>query len=311
MLRGKSNAIVLGLAASLFFSITFIINRKLSLGGGSWVWNAALRFYWMLPFFAIIVLLRKNLWPLIVELIRNPTQWLIWSTVGFGLFYAPLTYAAAYGPSWLIAGTWQITIIAGLILSPFISSDKKKKARTLASSFIFSGIILSGIVIAQISQAESVSIKTVLSGVLPVVIAAFAYPLGNRKLMQLVNGRLDVYQRIFGMLICSMPFWMLLSLYHLARGQELPEAGQYVQTLIVAITAGVIATALFFSATDKAYGNEQTLAAVEATQSAEVVFALIGEVVLLQTGLPHIYSITGIAFVILGMLLHAFYGQKL
>ncbi len=89
----------MGVAASLLFSVTFILNRAMSVGGGSWVWSSSLRFYWMIPFFAAIVWYQNGLKQLAVEIRTNFTQWLIWSTVGFGFFYAPLTFAAAYTPS--------------------------------------------------------------------------------------------------------------------------------------------------------------------------------------------------------------------
>lgn len=102
-----------------------------------------------------------------------------------------------------------------------------------------------------------------------------AYPLGNRKMMQLTGGRLDVYQRILGMLIGSLPFWILLSGYELFVNGTPPESHQYIQTFIVAISSGVVATALFFLATNKVRNDEKSLAMVEATQSAEVLFALL------------------------------------
>ena len=28
---------------------------------------------------------------------NNPKEWLVWSIIGFGLFYAPLSFAGAFG----------------------------------------------------------------------------------------------------------------------------------------------------------------------------------------------------------------------
>ena len=48
--HGPSNAIPMlrlityGLLAAFFFSSTFVLNRAMSLGGGHWVWSAALRY---------------------------------------------------------------------------------------------------------------------------------------------------------------------------------------------------------------------------------------------------------------------------
>ena len=87
-----------------------------------------------------------------------------------------------------------------------------------------------------------------------------------------------------------------------------PQNGQYLQTLIVAVFSGVLATILFFSATDLVRSDEKQLAAVEATQSTEVLFALAGEVLLLGSPIPDIYGIIGIGLVMLGMVLHSFKG---
>lgn len=277
----------------------------MSLEGGGWIWSASLRFYWMLPIFLIIVGVRRNIRELILEMKKNLTQWVLWSTIGFGVFYASLTFAAAYSPSWLVASTWQVTIIAGMILSAFTNLSNIDKPPRLFSSLLFSGIILSGILIMQVSHAESFSLNSILFNILPVMVAAFAYPLGNRMMMHIIKGRLDVYQRILGMLISSMPFWLLLSGYELFANQTLPESGQYAQTFIVAISSGVVATVLFFSATDKVREDERSLAAVEATQSVEVLFALVGEIVLLHSSLPDVYALSGMALVVLGMALHS------
>lgn len=160
-----------------------------------------------------------------------------------------------------------------------------------------------------ISQAQSVSNQELLLGTIPVLIAAFAYPLGNRKMMQVSEGRLNAIQRTLGMTIASLPFWILISLYGISVN-EFPTEVQIYQTLIVALCSGVIATVLFFMATDKVQKDEKALASVEATQSAEVIFALIGEILILNIDLPDVYSIVGIALVILGVLLHSFKSEK-
>ena len=303
MKSNKSFALFLGILSAFFFAVTFVVNRLMSVEGGSWIWSSSLRFFWMVPLLFFIVITRKNIGGLFKEIMLTPLQWLLWSVIGFGLFYAPLTFAAAYGPSWLVASTWQVTIIAGMLISPFIN---KKSVKEVISFKIlgFSLIILLGIVIMQISQARSISTKELISGTIPVLIAAFAYPLGNRKMMQLTNGKLDAFQRTLGMTLCSLPFWLILSIYGFYE-IKLPEQTQVWQTLIVAISSGVIATTLFFMATDKVRKKEKLLASVEATQSAEVLFALLGEILILQTHLPDLFSTIGIIFVILGMILHS------
>lgn len=302
-MKNTQRAFLLGLLSALFFAVTFVVNRLMSVEGGSWIWSASLRFYWMLPFFLIIVILRNNLMPLLTAIKQKPLPWLLWSTIGFGVFYAPLTYAAAFSPSWLVASTWQITIIAGMILAPFI--NKNHQSSNSKSTYTFSAIILLGIAIMQIQALGSVDLSNLLSGFLWVLVAAFAYPLGNRKMMQLTGGTLDVYQRILGMILCSIPFWIGLNLYGYSSGHPSPSDNQLLQTLIVAVFSGVIATVLFFTATDMVRKDEKGLAKVEATQSAEVVFAVIGEIVILQSPLPDSYALIGMLLVIIGMSLHS------
>ncbi|MCB4808842.1 multidrug resistance efflux transporter family protein [Tamlana sp. 62-3] len=308
MKSNKSLAIVLGVLSALFFAVTFVLNRLISVGGGHWIWSSSLRFFWMIPLLLVLVCFNKNLKPLLKVMREKPWQWLIWSTIGFGVFYAPLTFAAAYGPSWLVASTWQITIVAGMLVAPIINKKSFKKSISL-QALTFSLIILLGILIMQISQAQSISTNELLLGTIPVLIAAFAYPLGNRKMMQVTNGKLNAIQRTLGMTLGSLPFWILLSIIGI-NINELPTETQVYQTSIVAICSGVIATVLFFMATDKVQKNEKALASVEATQSAEVLFALVGEILVLKIHLPDIYSIIGIILVIVGMMLHSFKKEK-
>jgi drug/metabolite transporter (DMT)-like permease len=308
--------IFLGACAAFFFAFTFILNQAMDLSGGSWVWSASLRYFFMVPFLLCIVITRGNLRPLLKEMREHPGTWMLWSFIGFGLFYAPLCFAAAYSPGWLIAGTWQITIISGSLLTPLFSEIVKTNNGTVQmkgkipfKGLIMSFVILLGIVLMQVEQTKQVSLSNVLLGVIPVLIASFAYPLGNRKMMDICMGRIDAYQRVLGMTLASLPFWLLLSTYGLFT-VGLPSIGQTFQSVLVAICSGVIATVLFFKATDLVRGNMQKLASVEATQSMEVLFALIGELLFLSIPNPSLLSWCGMFIVIMGMILHSYVAHK-
>lgn len=308
--------IILGTLAAFFFAFTFIINRSMELEGGSWIWSASLRYFFMVPFLLLLVYWRKNLKLLFVEMKNNPRAWLLWSFVGFGLFYGPICFSAAYAPGWLIASTWQITIISGSLLAPFLletvmtqQGSVKIKGRIPMKSLALSSIILIGIILMQVERADSLSLIEVLLGVLPVIVASFAYPLGNRKMMDVCGGRLDVFQRVLGMTLASMPLWIVLAIYGLFTVGP-PSIGQSIQSGIVAITSGVIATVLFFQATDLVRGNMQKLGNVEATQSISVLFVVIGELILLKAALPSMISWTGIMLVMAGMVLHSYVSHK-
>ncbi len=206
----------------------------------------------------------------------------------------------------LIAGTWQITIVAGVLLSPlfYVKQDMPGGPQLVRQkiplvSLGTSMIILIGAALIQLQHAESLSGRMLLFSVLPVVIAAFAYPLGNRRMLEEYGGRLDTFQRVLGMTLASLPFWLILAAYGW-WSDGLPTASQTVQSFIVAVSSGIIATVLFFWATDMVRDNPQKLAAVEATQSGEVIFALLGEIVLLSGVFPSLLSFAGLFIIIAG-----------
>ncbi|RDU35761.1 multidrug resistance efflux transporter family protein [Neobacillus piezotolerans] len=300
--------IVLGIASAFFFAFTFVLNRSMELSGGHWIWSASLRYFFMVPLLLLLVAGRKNLKPLFEEMKQQPGAWLLWSTIGFGLFYAPICFAAAFSPGWLIAGTWLVTIVSGSLLSPLFfetRNGERVRGRIPVKGMLMSIIILAGVAVMQLEHAKTLGMKEFLFGVIPVLIATFAYPLGNRKMMDVAGGRLDTFQRVLGMTIASLPFWIGLSLYG-AVTTDLPSKSQLFQSAGVAISSGVIATVLFFMATDIVRGDMTKMAAVEATQSIEILFALGGEVLFLATPLPSALSWAGIALVVAGMALHSF-----
>ena len=304
-------AVGLGLVASFFFASTFVLNRMMEVGGGHWAWSAVLRFLFMLPLLALIVGLRGGLGPLWRALRRQPAAWLLWSTVGFGLFYAPLCFAAAFGPAWLVASTWQLTIVAGSLLVPWLRppGDHAPRQAIPVRGLLISLVILAGVALVQLQHASQVRPADLALGVLPVAVAAVAYPLGNRKMMLICGQSLDTFQRVLGMTLASMPFWCVLAGYGLlAAGPPAPP--QIGQSLSVALFSGVIATLLFFKATEATRGDAGRLAAVEATQAGEVVFALLGEVAVLHTALPSAWGMAGIAVIVAGMIAHSVASQR-
>jgi drug/metabolite transporter (DMT)-like permease len=309
--------IVIGIVASMFFAVTFILNRSMEISGGSWLWSSSLRFLFMVPFLVIIVLIRHNLKQVLQEMLKQPFQWICWSFFGFVLFYAPLTYAASYGPGWLVAGTWQMTIVAGTLLGPLFFEKVqtsngiiKVRNKIPIGSLCISMLILIGVVLIQLQKADSLTLSEALIGIMPVVLAAFAYPLGNRKMMEVCGERLDTFQRVLGMTLASLPFWLGISAYGFITVGS-PSSDQVLQSFIVAICSGLIATTLFFIATDRVKNHQGKLAAVEATQSTEVLFVIIGEVLLLSTPLPTGWATSGLIIIVAGILLHSYNTKKI
>lgn len=306
MEKEKSNnmkkALSMGILASAVFSFTFILNKTMSTSGGSWYWSAILRYVFMLPILAL-VLGKKKTTEAVREVQNNRKEWYLWSIVGFGLFYTPLALASEFGESWLVAGTWQITMITGALMAPLFGGKIPLK-NVFVCLFVLVGVFL-----MQYDSAVSISIKNSIYCVLSITVAAICYPLGNRKTMILAGNRITTTQRVFNMTLCSMPFWILLSIYALFK-VGLPSGNQIFQSILVAIFPGVIATLLYFGATDLVKDNQRNLAVIEATIAGEVIFTLIGGVLIAHDALPSIVGFVGLIIVTVGMVLNSLVGRE-
>ena len=291
-------ALFYGLLASAFFAFTFIFNRSMNLGGGYFLWSAVLRYLFMLPVLWCIVQVKGEVKTVITSIRKQPVSWLLWSTVGFGLFYMPLSMASIYGESWFVAATWQITIVAGVLLTPLFG--KKIPVKNLLCSVM----ILFGIFLLQLLHVQSMKTEGMLTALILIIIAGFSYPLGNRKMLQHLPADFTTLQRVFGMTLCSMPFWIICGGYALAI-HGFPGTGQIIQSVVVAVFSGVIATLLFFEATNLVKSNPKQLAVVEATQSGEVLFTLIGGILFLGDSIPSVTGFVGIAIIVLGMIVNS------
>lgn len=291
-----ARALWYGILGALFFAFTFIFNRSMNLSGGSWMWSASLRYLFSLPMLAVLVWRKGELIGVLSGIKKAPLTWLIWSTVGFGLFYGPLSLASIYGESWFVAATWQVTILAGLLLTPLFGQ------RVPGKQLLMTLVILLGIILIQIPYFGSGLGSGVVRASLLILLAAFAYPLGNRKMMvHCKQDQLSTTQRVFGMTLMSMPFWLLLSVFA-GVGAGLPSGGQILQSLIVAVFSGVVATLLFFEATNLVKHNHKQLAVVEATQAGEVLFTLLGGCLFLGDRLPSLLGYLRIAIVTIGII---------
>lgn len=301
-------AFLLGVLASFFFSVTFVLNQSMASGGGDWLWTSSLRFLFMLPFFVIIVIVKRNSQLTLVfrTIKENWKSWFLWSQVAFGLFYIPLCFASSLAPGWLIASTWQITIIAGSVLAPFLEPNlaKRKQSRISRQDGLIFGVILLGIVIIELQHIALANVTSLLVAFIAVLIAAVAYPLGNRKIM-IVNHNtvsLNTDERILAMLVCSLPTWLVCSIIGFVRS-GVPETAQVASSFLVAFFSGVIATYLFFLSTQMVHTNIRKLATIEALQSLEVVFSVVLGMIVLQDTFPKLLTMVGLGLVVLGVCL--------
>ncbi|MGW1835392.1 DMT family transporter [Streptomyces sp. NPDC002067] len=286
----------LGVLAAAGFAMSFVLNRGMSLSGGSWLWTASLRYLFMVVPMTLLVAVRGGLPDVLRSLRTHPARWLVWSTVGFGLFYAPLAWASEAGAGWLVASTWQLVIVAGIAIGALGG------ARVPLRTVLVSALIVLGVVLTQLEHAGGTGASTALTVVAPVLIAAVAYPLGNRMLLG--TDGLDGVQRTLAMTLGSLPLWLVLAAVAGATAGP-PSGGQLLRSVIVALASGVLATTLFFRATDLVRHHPAALGAVEATQAAEVPFTLLGEALLLGVAAPAATGWLGLALILAGLCVHA------
>ena len=306
--------ITLGLFSALFFSSTFVLNRFMSLEGGHWVWSASLRYAFMIVFLLILLLFFQGLKKTIAVFVLFKAHWLFWTvagSIGFGGFYALICFSADYSPSWVIAATWQLTIIASLLVLMLFGR------RFPSRVWFFALLIVGGVGMVNFSHVESFSWDVLVKGAIPVLFASFCYPFGNQLVWEAKHGHryfpkidsplLDnAFNKVFLLSLGSLPFWAVLIALSLP---PLPSSSQILSTALVALLSGVIATSLFLRARSFAKKPSE-IAAVDATQASEGIFALVGEVLFLGIALPSMYAWLGMSLDFGGLGLFIFFQER-
>lgn len=283
--------------------MTFVLNRKLVItqGGWAWAWGIALRYIITALLMSPLAFL-PGVYPLAIELRAHFKVWMMCSFIGFGLFGVGITWAASSGPAWLIAGAWQLTVIAGPLLAPLIYKDHRSR---LSFGSLFLGLmIVLGVLIMEYHQSSH---ALRLSDGLPlaaVVMAACAYPVGNRLLLlhlERTGAKITTAQRVFGMTLASTPLWIILAgLAWTVAGPPTP--AEILLAGGVALSSGVIGTILFFAATRLVHHDRFGLAAVEAMQCGEVIFSILFGSIFLSEAWPSGLGALGVALVVIGII---------
>ena len=295
-------AVLIALASALFFTATYVLNRAIANEGGHWAWSASLRYLLTLPMLAAVLVPRRGTIAAVIGAIgTHPWVWLAWSTLGFGLFCVLLTWAAAFAPAWLVAGTFQLTVIAGMLLAPLLYRGARARIPRIALS-LGAGIVI-GVVLMQAGHFHGRFDRDAWLAMAAVAASAFLYPLGNRAILlhlERSGERLDATQRVFGMTLASQPFWLAVAAFAWVEAGP-PPASQVWMAGGVALFAGTIATILFFRATAMVQDQPAALGAVEAMQAAEILFSTAFGVLLLGEAAPRGTAAVGAALVIAGI----------
>jgi len=298
-------AIALSLLSALFFTATYVLNRAAAVDGGHWAWTASLRYLFVLPLLLPLMPWQGGITPVAKAMRAAPCAWLLWSGIGFVLFYMLLSYAAASGPSWLIAASFQTTVVAGMLCAPLLYDDAR--ARIPRAALGVGVLIIAGVLLMQFGHARGALDAKGWIALLCVVASAFAYPLGNRGLLlhlERTGVELNATQRVFGLTLASQPAWLALAAWAWLQAGP-PSASQLLLALGVAVSAGVVATILFFQATGMVRDNATALGAAEAMQAAEVLFAMLLGVAFLSEAWPRGQALAGAALVVSGIGLFA------
>lgn len=301
MRRVALAAVAIALASAFFFTCTYVLNRAAAVEGGHWAWTASLRYLITLPLMLPVMRWQGGMAPVWRAIRAHPGPWLLWSGIGFVLFYLCLSFAASSGPSWLVAGTFQLTVIAGMLCAPFLYRDER--ARIPMPALLTGLLVVAGVLLMQFGHGGGGLDRDGWIALVLVAVSAFAYPLGNRGLLlhlEKAGVELNATQRVFGMTLASQPMWLAVAALAWT-GTGLPSMGQVWLAGGVALGAGVIATILFFQATGMVRNDPTALAAAEAMQAAEILFATLIGVLWLGEQWPQGRALGGAVLVVVGI----------
>jgi drug/metabolite transporter (DMT)-like permease len=303
--HSPSYLLFIGLLSSLFFTVTFLINRSISLDGGHWFFSGGLRLIYAIIFFSVGFIVFKGFWYfklIMKEYLDNLMFWTIAGSIGFGFFYSLLCYSAAFSPAWIVATTWQITIISSLFVLTFFGKKLSKRI------WFFTIFIFIGIVLVNLSHFDINNQVSLFLGSIPILIASFCYPFGNQMVWEekikrkkenknliIIN---NSFAKVFLLVLGSIPFWIVLYFF---SDPVAPNTSQYINVAVITIISGILATSLFLYARAQANSSSK-LMLVDSTQSSQVFFALSGEMVFLNESFPNIIGLIGIAITIIGLI---------
>lgn len=320
----------LGLLASAFFSMSFVLYQLMSVQGGHWFWSASFRCLFMWLLLSVIILIKnKGKFTILIQLwqlfCQNWQFWILAGSIALGT-YGLLAFAADYAQGWIIAATYLFTVVASLFVLTFFGQKFNKKVITY-SLIVFIGVVLTNVgegLHHHTNSTTTPALPALLTGASIAFIASFFFPLGNQLVWQASQTKVlphspinfrqkllfslphitsplldNALNKVWLMSLGSLPMWAILTVFIHPPTQSF---SQISMAFLVALTAGVLGTSTFLRARSLAQ-NSQQLAVVDATQGSEIIFALMGGMLLLGTPIPSILSCVGIALVIIGLIL--------
>jgi drug/metabolite transporter (DMT)-like permease len=188
-----------------------------------------------------------------------------------------------------------------MLCAPLIYRDQRR--RLPRAGLAVGVLIVAGVLLMQFGHSNGRLDRAAWIALLCVLGSAVLYPLGNRLLLlhlERSGESLNATQRVFGMTLASQPLWWLVAAFAWQQTGA-PSMAQVALAAGVALSAGVIATILFFQATGMVRDNPVALGAAEAMQAAELLFATLLGVWWLHEAWPRGIALWGAALVVLGI----------
>lgn len=310
----KRSVIFLGLLSALFFSVVFPINYWLTIGEkGHWYWTASLRYIYVFILLSLLILIRKGIkeyievWSCYLSYFYF---WLLAGGIGFGGFYLFLCYAANFSTGWILATTWQVTIL----LTPLVIWLLNKNGKVPLKGVLYLMLMFCGILLVNLKDDFLLNIHAVYI-ILPTVAAAICYPFGNTLCKYACEGKYqfipinrfsiskDVFCQVLLMTMGALPIFFIVGVI---ISPPILMYSQIWGSGIVAVFVGIIATSFLYKARQLAGNNSFLLAAADGTQAAESLLALFWEYMIFGAALPSLFGWLGLAFVTIGILLFYF-----
>lgn len=244
--------------------------------------------------------------PLISVMKKIPLTFMLWGNLGFGGYYALLSYAIGLAPGWLVTAAFMTTCLAGILIAPFVYDDHR--ALILKRPFLLSSLLVISLITMQFDRLSHLQhVHAFALSILLALLAAFLWPLGNRKLMlklEKSNLSLNPMQRVLGMTIGGLPILIALAIYgYFSAGA--PSSLQLRSSFIAVILSGVIGSILFYKAIQMVSKNQLALLTVEATQVTGVIFTLLGEMIFKGISWPGLYGNIGFGIMMASLVCYA------
>lgn len=305
----------IGVGASILLSSTFLINRLMGTGGGNWMWMGSLRVvavfiiltvYWFATGVGVSVF---------TLLSRHRLLWLSAGTLTFGVSYAMVCFLAHLLPAWVVATGWQMNVlISPLVLRLFGRSVPRKGVALSAMIFL-------GIMLVQMGRATTNHpLASLIICILPFVVIAMTYMIGNQLLKECLQGRSvgpfrpiseplasSGFVQIYLMTTGAIPFWIVLLIVSACTGGPLyPTPTEVLGATGIAVCSGILGMGFYYHARHRARVDAYQINGVDATIAVQVASTLAIELLFLGGSWPNTNGWIGLTLVAVGLILYPF-----